>query len=82
MCKKCPKNLTATVRFHGDRTGTVRILPFSHRTAPVTHNRSICDWGFSERYVIGLVKVADCLFMKVIGLHTMNLLEMQDPFLQ
>jgi len=49
MCKKCPKNLTATVPFYGDRTGTVRIWRFSHRTAPVTPNRSICDWGISSQ---------------------------------
>jgi len=47
MGEKCPKNLTASVRFYGDRTGTVRIWRFSHRMAPVTPNRSIYDWGIT-----------------------------------
>ena len=29
MCEKCPKNLTATVQFYGDRTSTRR--PHEHR---------------------------------------------------
>ena len=52
MGKKCPKNLTATVRFYGDRTGTVRIWRFSHRTASVTPNRNICDDWTQPRVAI------------------------------
>jgi len=52
MCIKCPKNLMVPIRFNGDLTGTVQIWPFSHCTAPVTHNRSICDWVLESRRVV------------------------------
>jgi len=45
------KNLASTVRSYSDCTGTVHIWIFSHHTAYVTLNRSICYRGFTQVYV-------------------------------
>jgi len=64
MCKKCSKNLMATVWFHDDRTGTVQIW------LAVTHSRSICVWGVTGMIIFVVLAMFFLLKKcKLISLH-------------